>query len=195
MCNVALGRTRRDAPDVLATIKSLAMLSIEVIVLQLGKLDLASSAGKLALAMLAAVAEMERDLLVERAQAGLQRAGAEGKVFRRPRETNQEQRAAMIDAAPARQQHQRLGAAVCGIHGDCAGDRNGEVAKGMRSRDHLGRVSGRKGIMRAELGVAPTARCLTRSGRAESHPTLVPQHDEVARREAASSMFSQRPKR
>ena len=41
--------------------------------LQLGTTDLTSSAGKLLLSMLAAVAEMERDLLVERTQAGLAR--------------------------------------------------------------------------------------------------------------------------
>jgi len=73
-------------------------LGVETIVLQLGKLDLASPAGKLMLAMLAAVAEMERDLLVERTQAGLARARAEGRTLGRPRKTNQEQRAAMIEA-------------------------------------------------------------------------------------------------
>jgi putative DNA-invertase from lambdoid prophage Rac len=67
-------------------------------VLQLGKLDLTSPPGKLMLAMLAAVAEMERDLLVERTQAGLARAKAEGKVFGRPPKTSQEQRAAMVVA-------------------------------------------------------------------------------------------------
>ena len=45
--------------------------AIEVIVLQLGKLDLTSPAGRMMLAMLAAVGKMERDLLVKRAQAGL----------------------------------------------------------------------------------------------------------------------------
>ncbi|MEN3277557.1 MAG: putative DNA-invertase from lambdoid prophage Rac [Massilia sp.] len=62
----------------------LAARHIEIILLQLGKLDLASAAGKLMLAMLAAVAEMERDLLVERTQAGLALAKAEGKTLRRP---------------------------------------------------------------------------------------------------------------
>ncbi|WP_348697597.1 recombinase family protein [Duganella fentianensis] len=46
----------RDAPDVLATIKTLGALRVEVVVLQLDKLDLTSPAGKLMLAMLAAVA-------------------------------------------------------------------------------------------------------------------------------------------
>ena len=93
-----LDRLGRDAPDVLSTIKSLANLGVEVVVLQLGKLDLASTPGKLMLAMLAAVAEMERDLIVERTQAGLVRAKAEGKVLGRPAKTTPEQRKAMVDA-------------------------------------------------------------------------------------------------
>lgn len=60
-----LDRLGRDAQDVGATVKALAARGISVIVLQLGKLDLTSAAGKLMLTMLAAVAEMERDLLVE----------------------------------------------------------------------------------------------------------------------------------
>lgn len=90
-----LDRLGRDAPDVLATIMALAALNVEVVVLQLGKLDLTSPAGKLMLAMLAAVAEMERDLIVERTQAGLARAKAEGKVLGRPSKTTSEQRKAM----------------------------------------------------------------------------------------------------
>lgn len=91
-----LDRLGRDAQDVGATIKALAKRRIEVIVLQLGKLDLTSPAGKLMLNMLAAVAEMERDLLVERTQAGLQRAKSEGKVLGRPTKTNDEQREQII---------------------------------------------------------------------------------------------------
>jgi DNA invertase Pin-like site-specific DNA recombinase len=93
-----LDRLGRDAPDVLSTIKSLAMLGVEVVVIQLGKLDLASTPGKLMLTMLAAVAEMERDLIVERTQAGLARAKAAGKVLGRPAKTTLEQRKAMVDA-------------------------------------------------------------------------------------------------
>lgn len=91
-----LDRLGRDAQDVLATIKALEARHIEVIVLQLGKLDLASAAGKLMLTMLAAVAEMERDLLVERTQAGLARAKKEGKTLGRPSKTTPEQRAEII---------------------------------------------------------------------------------------------------
>lgn len=90
-----LDRLGRDAQDVGATIKMLAARRIEVIVLQLGKLDLTSAAGKLMLQMLAAVAELERDLLVERTQSGLARAKAEGKTLGRPTRTTPEQRAAI----------------------------------------------------------------------------------------------------
>lgn len=52
--------------------------------------------------MLAAVAEMERDLLIERTQAGLARAEAEGKTLGRPASTTEEQRAAMAKRYQAR---------------------------------------------------------------------------------------------
>jgi DNA invertase Pin-like site-specific DNA recombinase len=87
-----LDRLGRDALDVGATIKSLAARKIEVIVLQLGKMDLTLPAGKLMLNMLAAVGEMERDLLVERTQAGLARAKQEGKKLGRPTKTSEAQR-------------------------------------------------------------------------------------------------------
>ena len=79
-----LDRLGSDAQDMNVTIKALAKRKIEVIILQLGKLDVASPSGKLMLQMLAAVAEMERDLLVERTQSGLARAKREGKVLGRP---------------------------------------------------------------------------------------------------------------
>jgi len=91
-----LDRLGRDAQDIGATIKMLAARHVEVIVLQLGKLDLTSSAGKLMLAMLAALAEMERDMLVERTQSGLARAKAQGKTLGRPTSTTDNQRAAMV---------------------------------------------------------------------------------------------------
>ena len=87
-----LDRLGRDAEDVLRTVRTLAEQKIEVVVLQLGRLDLGSSAGKLMLTMLAAVANMERDLLVERTQSGLARAKAEGKILGRPSKTTQEER-------------------------------------------------------------------------------------------------------
>ena len=92
-----LDRLGRDAQDVNATIKALAKRKIEVIILQLGKLDVASPSGKLMLQMLAAVAEMERDLLVERTQSGLARAKSEGKVLGRPVKTTPSQQTEIIN--------------------------------------------------------------------------------------------------
>lgn len=91
-----LDRLGRDAQDIMATIRMLAGSGISVVVLQLGNLDLGSPAGKLMLTMLAAVAELERDLLVERTQAGLARAKSEGKTLGRPSKTNAVQRADII---------------------------------------------------------------------------------------------------
>ena len=83
----ALDRLGRDAIDVLQTVRQLGERGICVVVLQLGNTDLTAPAGKLLLSMLAAVAEMERDLLVERTQAGLARAKTEGKTLGRPSKT------------------------------------------------------------------------------------------------------------
>lgn len=92
-----LDRLGRDAQDVGATIKMLAAMKIKVIVLQLGTLDLTSPAGKMMLTMLAAVAEMERDILIERTHAGLARAKAGGKTLGRPPKTTPKQRAEIVN--------------------------------------------------------------------------------------------------
>jgi putative DNA-invertase from lambdoid prophage Rac len=83
-----LDRLGRDAIDIMTTVKKFSELGCAVRVLQLGDLDLASSAGKLVLSTLSAVAEMERDLLIERTNSGIARARAEGKILGRPKVTN-----------------------------------------------------------------------------------------------------------
>jgi DNA invertase Pin-like site-specific DNA recombinase len=90
-----LDRLGRDAIDVLATVKLLADKGVGVKVLALGDSDLSTPAGKLMLTMLAAVAAMERDLLIERTQAGLARAKAEGKTLGRPSKTSDADKAAI----------------------------------------------------------------------------------------------------
>jgi putative DNA-invertase from lambdoid prophage Rac len=67
-----LDRLGRNAMDVQATVKRLAGMGVRVHCLALGGVDLASPAGKLTMGVIAAVAEFERDLIVERTQAGLQ---------------------------------------------------------------------------------------------------------------------------
>lgn len=80
-----LDRLGRDAVDILNTLDLLKQMSVQIVVLQLGKLDLNSSAGRLMLTMLSAVAEMERSLIVERTVAGQARAWEQGKQKGRPR--------------------------------------------------------------------------------------------------------------
>ena len=48
------------------------------------------------LTMLAAIAELERDLLIERTQVGLARAKQQGKILGRPAITTAEQRADIL---------------------------------------------------------------------------------------------------
>jgi putative DNA-invertase from lambdoid prophage Rac len=79
-----LDRLGRNAMDVRATVEALTGLGVRVHCLALGGVDLTSPAGKMTMGVIAAVAEFERDLLIERTQAGLARAKSEGKTLGRP---------------------------------------------------------------------------------------------------------------
>ena len=78
-----LDRLGRNAMDVRATVERLDAMGVKVHCLGLGGVDLTSPAGKMTMAVIAAVSEMERDLLIERTQSGLQRAISEGKTLGR----------------------------------------------------------------------------------------------------------------
>jgi len=88
-----LDRLGRDAIDVSATVARLEELGIRVHCLALGGVDLASPAGRMTMAVINAVAQFERDLLIERTQAGLARAKAEGKALGRRASLDPDQRA------------------------------------------------------------------------------------------------------
>ena len=79
-----LDRLGRNAMDVRATVESLATEGVRVHCLALGGMDLTSPAGKMTMGVINAVAEFERDLLIERTQWGLARAKASGKTLGRP---------------------------------------------------------------------------------------------------------------
>lgn len=79
-----LDRLGRNAMDVRATVERLATAGVRVHCLALGGVDLTSPAGKMTMGVIAAVAEFERDLLIERTQSGLKRAREEGKRLGRP---------------------------------------------------------------------------------------------------------------
>ena len=86
-----LDRLGRNAMDVRSTVEALAATGIRVHCMALGGVDLTSAAGKMTMQVLAAVAEFERDLLIERTHAGICRAKAEGKAFGRPSALTKEQ--------------------------------------------------------------------------------------------------------
>jgi putative DNA-invertase from lambdoid prophage Rac len=91
-----LDRLGRNAMDVRATVDLLAKSGVRVHCLALGGVDLTSPGGRMTMGVIAAVAEFERDLLIERTQAGLSRAKAEGKALGRPAALTGEQQRAVI---------------------------------------------------------------------------------------------------
>ncbi|POZ51800.1 recombinase family protein [Methylovulum psychrotolerans] len=92
-----LDRLGRNAMDVRSTVEQLSSMGIRLHCLALGGVDLTSSAGKMTMQVIAAMAEFERDLLIERTQSGIDRAKAAGKQFGRPPALNMAERAAVIE--------------------------------------------------------------------------------------------------
>lgn len=87
-----LDRLGRNAMDIRKTVELLATSEIRVHCLALGGVDLTSPAGKMTMQVISAVAEFERDLLLERTHAGIARAKASGKRFGRPPVLSEEQK-------------------------------------------------------------------------------------------------------
>jgi putative DNA-invertase from lambdoid prophage Rac len=87
-----LDRIGRDSIDVQKTVELCAEAGVRLVVLQLGNLDLTSSSGALMIKVLAAVADFERELIIERTRAGQERARAAGTHMGRPAKTDEAQR-------------------------------------------------------------------------------------------------------
>ncbi|WP_299822624.1 recombinase family protein [uncultured Jannaschia sp.] len=79
-----MDRLGRNAIDVMATIARLGEMSVRVRSLDLGDADLTSVAGRMTTHILNVVAQFERELLIERTKAGIDRARAQGKRLGRP---------------------------------------------------------------------------------------------------------------
>ncbi|EDT6888531.1 recombinase family protein [Salmonella enterica subsp. enterica] len=86
----------RNAMDIRKTVEQLAASDIRVHCLALGGVDLTSPAGKMTMQVISAVAEFERDLLLERTHSGIARAKAAGKRFGRPSSLNEEQQLTVL---------------------------------------------------------------------------------------------------
>jgi putative DNA-invertase from lambdoid prophage Rac len=87
-----IDRLGRNAMDVRATVDELARRGVAVHCLALGGVDLTSPAGRMTMSVIAAVAEFEKDLLIERTRTGLQRAVSQGKRLGRPSLLTDEQK-------------------------------------------------------------------------------------------------------
>ena len=93
-----LDRLGRDAIDVASTVKRLEELGVRVHCLALGGMDLTSAAGKMTMGVINAVAQFERDLIIERTQSGLARARAAGGVLGRPQSLAADKQEAVLEA-------------------------------------------------------------------------------------------------
>jgi putative DNA-invertase from lambdoid prophage Rac len=144
-----MDRLGRNAIDVATTVKRLAEAGVRVHCLQLGGADLTSSAGKMIMGLLNTFAEFERDLLIERVQAGLARAVSQGKKLgRKPRVANG-RRTAVIERL-------RAGESVAELAAEFAVSR----MTIMRVRDAAGLPSPVSGEWREQhaAGIAATKR-------------------------------------
>lgn len=92
-----LDRLGRDAIDVSTTVRKLEELGVKVHCLALGGVDLTSSAGTMTMNVINAVAQFERDLLIERTQSGLKRAKSEGKILGRPARLDQARKREVLE--------------------------------------------------------------------------------------------------
>lgn len=87
-----LDRLGRNAMDIRKTVEMLADSEIRVHCLALGGVDLTSPAGKMIMQVISAVAEFERELLIERTHSGIAQAKVSRKRFGRPSALNEEQK-------------------------------------------------------------------------------------------------------
>ena len=78
---LSVSRLGRNTIEVLELIKEMKQKGVKVVVMDLGMLDVTSSMGKLVLTTLAAVAEMQRDEMLDKQRIGIARAKAEGKYI------------------------------------------------------------------------------------------------------------------
>ncbi|MEG4459172.1 recombinase family protein [Microcoleus sp. N9_A1] len=78
-------RWSRSTIDLLGSLQSLNAWGVSLVTLSGISLDLNTPQGKLMAAVLAAIAEFERDLIRERVKSGIAAARAKGRKFGRPR--------------------------------------------------------------------------------------------------------------
>jgi len=74
-----VSRIGRNTTEVLEVAESLKLKGVHLVIDQLGGTDVTSPAGEMILTMMAGMAKMEREQMLERQRVGIERAKAEGK--------------------------------------------------------------------------------------------------------------------
>jgi DNA invertase Pin-like site-specific DNA recombinase len=103
-----LDRLGRNLRHLITLLDDLQALRIGFVTLGEG-IDTTSPAGRLQMAVLAAIAAFERDRIAERVRAGLARAKAQGVRLGRPRRRFDVERLATVAGLPEREAARRLG--------------------------------------------------------------------------------------
>jgi DNA invertase Pin-like site-specific DNA recombinase len=110
-----LDRLGRSLKHLIVTLDELQSLGVGFVSLNEG-IDATTAAGRLQMAVLAAIAAFERDRIVERVQAGLARARSQGKRLGRPPRQVSEVRLAPVRGLPVREAAARLGVSPATAH-------------------------------------------------------------------------------
>lgn len=79
-----IDRLGRSASDILNVVEMFKGMGIRIRVLQFDGMDITSPMGKMVLTCMSAMAELERNILIERVHAGLERTKAQGTVLGPP---------------------------------------------------------------------------------------------------------------
>src|SRR5215510_3863654 len=103
-----LDRLGRNLKHLITLLDDWQVLGVGFVSLNEG-IDATTAAGRLQMAVLAAIAAFERDRIVERVRAGLQRARLQGVKLGRPKRHIDPERLASVSGLPEREAARRLG--------------------------------------------------------------------------------------
>lgn len=139
-----LGRNLKHLVNIAEELKNRS-IGLKVITGQGAQIDTTSSHGKLVFGMFAALAEFERELIIERTQAGLKAARARGRMGGRPRKSKMDihtlnmAMSAMSDQkAVAKQVAKRLGITTTTLYMYVNGDGSAKEAGQKLINESLG---------------------------------------------------------
>lgn len=110
-----LDRFGRSLKELVLLMEKLESLGITFVSISEG-IDLGSSVGRLQLHILAALAQWERERIIERVRSGMARAKAEGRRFGRPERHVAEEILAPVRGLSVREAAKRLGVSPATAH-------------------------------------------------------------------------------